>query len=505
MAAMHAERGRHARGLLGLLDGGLAKLFGINSKLKQDPTPQYTAAAAAATAATVPAPAVKTIAQVSSSSSPHAGLASTPMGQPASSSATADWQSQFASAPRAGNMAQQQQQHKVAAHPAAQRPNTWPGTADDAAAAATAAAAAAYVHSWEPESTPAAASEGMLKPPAQALMQAPLQPLAMLTTDPKDHTGPHPWDVLLFKTTQFNTTRPAYRLGGLGLMLMTDFNQSKPLTDWHFLGSDTHSQQHSMQPVGSRPAAAPKTVPFVEGASLVKGGLAQVQQPARPYAGLASQQHPARGAPSAAGGMHSQQQQPQQQQQMLARQQKHAQRAQQRGSAVGIASVGGGDSSSSSRGSGSSLSAGPQAPGDSAGSSAPQAGAGAPAAGGFMGFKPESMVALLKTALQRNMRMSAPGTQPGQQADSSSSSSTASNSSVGGSEWGGISTVTMEPVHMWCIACQEPAYLLATAGYCGKHCCEVNSQADSALAYNVHMLPGRCPFEDQDAPHAAAL
>jgi hypothetical protein len=167
--------------------------------------------------------------------------------------------------------------------------------------------------------------------------------------------------------------------------------------------------------------------------------------------------------------VHSQQQQ----QQMLARQQRHAQRTQQRGSAVGIACVGGGDSSSSScrgsssnrgSGSGSSLPAGPLAPAASAGSSVPQAGAGAPASGGLLGFKPESMVALLKTALQRNMRMSAPKTRPAQQGDSSSSS-------VGGSEWGGISTVNMEPVQMWCIACQEPAYLLATAGYCGKHCC----------------------------------
>jgi hypothetical protein len=256
-------------------------------------------------------------------------------------------------------------------------------------------------------------------------------------------------------------------------MLMTDFNQSKPLTDWHFLGSDTHRQQHSMQAVSSsRPAAAPKAVPFVEGMSLVKGGLAQVQQPAKPFAGLAQVQ-----------------QQRQNPQHTPAQQQKHTQRTQQRGSAVGIASVSGADSTSSSSSSNSGgsssssgLSAGLQAPEVSAGSSGPHAGADAPSSGGLLGFKPESMVALLKTALQRNMRMSAPNTKPAEQTDSSSSSgSSSSSSSVGGGDWGGISTVTMEAVQMWCIACQEPAYLLATAGYCGKCCCcASNRQAVAA-------------------------
>jgi hypothetical protein len=28
--------------------------------------------------------------------------------------------------------------------------------------------------------------------------------------------------------------------------------------------------------------------------------------------------------------------------------------------------------------------------------------------------------------------------------------------------------VTMEATQLWCIACEEPAYLLSTAGYCGE-------------------------------------
>lgn len=71
------------------------------------------------------------------------------------------------------------------------------------------------------------------------------QGMGILVTDPRNHTGPHPWDVLLFKTNQFNTSKPAYRLGGLGLMLMSDFNKTQPLTDWHILRRDEPKQRAS--------------------------------------------------------------------------------------------------------------------------------------------------------------------------------------------------------------------------------------------------------------------
>jgi hypothetical protein len=77
------------------------------------------------------------------------------------------------------------------------------------------------------------------------------QVLSILRDDPRDATGPHPWDVLLFKTNQFNTTRPAYHLGGLGLMLMKDFNDSQPLTDWQVMGGVGAGAAY-----GSEPAAA---------------------------------------------------------------------------------------------------------------------------------------------------------------------------------------------------------------------------------------------------------
>lgn len=80
--------------------------------------------------------------------------------------------------------------------------------------------------------------------PAAADQQS--QALSILTADPKA-SGPHPWDVLLFKTNQFNTTRPAYRLGGLGLMLMADFNKSRPLTDWHAVAVQPQQQQQQQQ------------------------------------------------------------------------------------------------------------------------------------------------------------------------------------------------------------------------------------------------------------------
>jgi hypothetical protein len=35
--------------------------------------------------------------------------------------------------------------------------------------------------------------------------------------------------------------------------------------------------------------------------------------------------------------------------------------------------------------------------------------------------------------------------------------------------------VTMEATQLWCIACQEPAYLLSPFGYCGE--CPVLCQA----------------------------
>jgi hypothetical protein len=60
------------------------------------------------------------------------------------------------------------------------------------------------------------------------------QVLSILSTDPRN-SGPHPWDVLVFQTTQFNTTRPAFRFNGMGLMLMADFNNSTPLTDWQIV------------------------------------------------------------------------------------------------------------------------------------------------------------------------------------------------------------------------------------------------------------------------------
>jgi hypothetical protein len=79
--------------------------------------------------------------------------------------------------------------------------------------------------------------------PPVAFPTVPKESLSILVTDPRNSTGPHPWDVLLFKTNQFNTSKPAYRLGGLGLMLMTDFNKSHPLTDWNILHKEEPKQR----------------------------------------------------------------------------------------------------------------------------------------------------------------------------------------------------------------------------------------------------------------------
>jgi hypothetical protein len=386
-----------------------------------------------------------------------AGLASMAAGQP--NPGTARLQSQPAGAVKTNNLSQQQQeqqqqqqlflqfqqqqqqqqqrlqQQQAAAGPTAHQPFTWPEAADSTA----------YVHSWQSTSAPPLAADGSVRPPAQAFTQAPLQPLAALTTDPKDHTGPHPWDVLLFKVTQFNTTKPAYRLGGLGLMLMTDFNKSKPLTDWHVLDQDAQSAQgHAvLQVVGPQPQTSVSTATFVEGRSLVKPGLASVQQPARPYGG-ASGQHAAAGAARVASTNTQQQQQQQQQR--------------RQGSAVGIASVSGGRAGGAAQPAQAMIS---QGAGSSAGSGAAPTDSRARSST-VSRFKPESMVDLLTSALQRNMRMSVPGQgrdQPAEASDSSSSS---------GSSSGGITEVTMEATQLWCIACEEPAYLLSTAGYCGE-------------------------------------
>ncbi|WIA28604.1 hypothetical protein OEZ86_011144 [Tetradesmus obliquus] len=93
---------------------------------------------------------------------------------------------------------------------------------------------------------PPAAAAGMNGMPMGVPLAFPTVPkesLSILVTDPRNFTGPHPWDVLLFKTNQFNTSKPAYRMGGLGLMLMTDFNKSHPLTDWHILRKEEPSQR----------------------------------------------------------------------------------------------------------------------------------------------------------------------------------------------------------------------------------------------------------------------
>jgi hypothetical protein len=426
---------RHARGLLGVLDGvaGLAKLFNFKGKQYNASSQAKQATATAAGSGGVPG------SIHSSSRSQQAGLASSSAGQP--NPGTTRLQPQPAGSVKTSSVSQQQQQQQqrlqqqqaAAAGPTAQQPFTWPEAADSTA----------YVHSWQPASPPSLAPDGSVRPPAQAFTQAPLQPLAALTTDPKDHTGPHPWDVLLFKVNQFNTTQPAYRLGGLGLMLMTDFNKSKPLTDWHVLDSEAQSaQMHAAQEgAGSKPQSSVGTASFVEGRSLVKPGLANVQQPARPYGG-GSGQHAAAGAASVASTQAQQQQQ--QQQQLQQRRQ---------GSAVGIASVGGGRTGGAAQPAQVMIS---QDAGCSAGSDAVSA--GSKGSSSVSRFKPESMVALLTSALQRNMRMAAPGQgmdQPAEASDSSSSSS-------------GITEVTMEATQLWCIACEEPAYLLSTAGYCGE-------------------------------------
>jgi hypothetical protein len=89
----------------------------------------------------------------------------------------------------------------------------------------------------------AAGTNGMPMGVPLAFPTVPKESLSILVTDPRNSTGPHPWDVLLFKTNQFNTSKPAYRLGGLGLMLMTDFNKSHPLTDWHILRKEEPTQR----------------------------------------------------------------------------------------------------------------------------------------------------------------------------------------------------------------------------------------------------------------------
>ncbi|KAF6264454.1 hypothetical protein COO60DRAFT_126133 [Scenedesmus sp. NREL 46B-D3] len=97
-----------------------------------------------------------------------------------------------------------------------------------------------------PPAAAAAAAAGAAGNPMQvppAFSNVPKESLNILVTDPRNMTGPHPWDVLLFKTNQFNTSQPAYRLGGVGLMLMTDFNKSQPLTDWHILRKEEPKQR----------------------------------------------------------------------------------------------------------------------------------------------------------------------------------------------------------------------------------------------------------------------
>jgi hypothetical protein len=94
-----------------------------------------------------------------------------------------------------------------------------------------------------PPATAAAGAVGMPVGVPLAFPNLPKESLSILVTDPRNTTGPHPWDVLLFKTNQFNTSKPAYRLGGLGLMLMTDFNKSNPLSDWHVLHKEEQMQR----------------------------------------------------------------------------------------------------------------------------------------------------------------------------------------------------------------------------------------------------------------------
>jgi hypothetical protein len=142
------------------------------------------------------------------------------------------------------------------------------------------------------------------------------------------------------------------------------------------------------------------------------------------------------------GGPRTPQQQQQQQQQ-----QRHV-------ASVGVASVSSLSSSSSS-----------QAPAATEASSSGSGSGGLKAT--LAQFKPESMVAQLRAALQRNMRMSAPGHTPAEEpsrADDSGSSSSSSSVLLSG----GVEEVTMEPTQLWCIACREPAYLLSPLGYCGE-------------------------------------
>jgi hypothetical protein len=94
-----------------------------------------------------------------------------------------------------------------------------------------------------PAATAAAGAAGMPAGVPLAFPNVPKESLSILVTDPRNTTGPHPWDVLLFKTNQFNTSKPAYRLGGLGLMLMTDFNKSNPMSDWHVLHKEESKQR----------------------------------------------------------------------------------------------------------------------------------------------------------------------------------------------------------------------------------------------------------------------
>jgi len=254
-------------------------------------------------------------------------------------------------------------------------------------------------------------------------------------------------------------------------MLMTDFNNSKPLTDWHVLPTDTRSQAHSMRDYsGKGPTAGLNTPTFVEGQSLVKPGLASINRPAKPFSGMLGHTVTSTGASAAGSSQQAvqQRQQPQQQgqqqrwplqqqqqqvtsqqQQLLQQQHRQQQVQQQHGVAVGVASV--------------------QADTPATGISSPT-GSKKPR---LLGLHPESMVALLKKALQRNMRMAAPGHTPSEEhqpADSSSDAGSDSSSDAGSdsSGAGGITTITMEQAQLWCIACEEPAYLLSPLGFCGK-------------------------------------
>jgi hypothetical protein len=301
----------------------------------------------------------------------------------------------------------------------------------------------------------------------QPLQQAQPQVLNVLVTDPRNHTGPHPWDVLLFKTNQFNTTRPAYRLGGLGLMLMTDFNQSRPLTDWHVLQGPAAAPQQaagggSWGAAQQQPSAGSSAVPtlhqqsFVDGVTLVKPGLTQVQEPAHPLGWSAHQQQL----------MHQQQWQ----QQVLQIQQQQQQQA----GAAAPGKVAGRQYAAGSAGS-TPVAASRQAGTPAAAGQQQQQQAGPP-------HKQGSLVSQLVNALRDNMRMVAPRLQAAAEAltggaphssGAGTGGSSSSSSSGGGVmfEQGRAAAAAGEGAggsQLWCTACQQPAYQLTPFGHCGE-------------------------------------